>query len=41
MLAALLVGTFFIPGFYAIVQSARERIKRKLGMAIPADEPIR
>ncbi len=41
MLAALLVGTFFIPGFYAIVQSARERIKRKLGMAIPADDPIR
>jgi len=41
MLAALLVGTFFIPGFYAIVQSARERIKRKLGMAIPADEVIR
>ena len=31
MLAALLVGTFFIPGFYAIVQSIRERLKRKLG----------
>ena len=27
MLAALLVGTFFIPGFYAIVQSLREKIK--------------
>ena len=27
MLAALLVGTFFIPGFYAIVQTTRERIK--------------
>ena len=32
MLAALLVGTFFIPGFYAIVQTTRERVKRKLGM---------
>ena len=32
MLAALLVGTFFIPGFYAIVQSTREKLKRKLGM---------
>jgi multidrug efflux pump len=31
MLAALLVGTFFIPGFYAIVQSIRERVKQKLG----------
>ena len=34
MLAALLVGTFFIPGFYAIVQTIRERVKRKLGMEI-------
>ena len=32
MLAALLVGTFFIPGFYAIVQSTREKVKHKLGM---------
>ena len=32
MLAALLVGTFFIPGFYAIVQSTREKLKAKLGM---------
>lgn len=32
MLATLLVGTFFIPGFYAIVQGARERIKRRLGV---------
>ncbi|TXS94220.1 efflux RND transporter permease subunit [Parahaliea maris] len=32
MLAALLVGTFFIPGFYVIVQSARERMKAKLGI---------
>lgn len=31
MLAALLVGTLFIPGFYAIVQTARERVKQKLG----------
>ena len=31
MLAVLLVGTFFIPGFYAIVQGARERLKAKLG----------
>jgi HAE1 family hydrophobic/amphiphilic exporter-1 len=30
MLAALLVGTFFIPGFYAIVQSIRERVKAAL-----------
>ena len=30
MLAALLVGTFFIPGFYAIVQSLRERAKAAL-----------
>lgn len=32
MLAALLIGTFFIPGFYAIVQGVRETLKRKLGM---------
>jgi HAE1 family hydrophobic/amphiphilic exporter-1 len=31
MLAALLVGTVFIPGFYAIVQTARERVKQRLG----------
>lgn len=34
MLAALLVGTLFIPGFYAIVQSTRERLKKKLGMTV-------
>jgi HAE1 family hydrophobic/amphiphilic exporter-1 len=34
MLATLLVGTFFIPGFYAIVQTARERVKQKLGMNV-------
>lgn len=27
MLAALVVGTFFIPGFYVIVQSLREKLK--------------
>jgi multidrug efflux pump len=27
MLAALLVGIFFVPGFYAIVQSSREKLK--------------
>jgi HAE1 family hydrophobic/amphiphilic exporter-1 len=32
MLAALLVGTVLIPGFCGIVQSTRERVKRKLGM---------
>ena len=32
MLAALLVGTLFIPGFYAIVQSTREKLKGRLGM---------
>ena len=32
MLAALLVGTLFIPGFYAIVQSTREKLKAKLGL---------
>lgn len=32
MLAALLVGTFFIPGFYTMVQTARESAKRRLGM---------
>ncbi len=34
MLAALLVGTLFIPGFYAIVQGLRERVKRRLGLAV-------
>ena len=37
MLAALLVGTFFIPGFYVMVQSLRERVKRRLGMQVPED----
>jgi multidrug efflux pump len=32
MLAALLIGTFFIPGFYAIVQGTREKLKARLGM---------
>lgn len=30
MLAALLVGTFFVPGFYVMVQGARERLKARL-----------
>ncbi len=38
MLAALLVGTFFIPGFYAIVQGAREKAKARLGMAPPTQQ---
>ena len=41
MLAALLVGTFFIPGFYAIVQSAREAAKRKLGFAVAGSGGLR
>jgi HAE1 family hydrophobic/amphiphilic exporter-1 len=32
MLAALFIGTFFIPGFYAIVQSVREAAKNQLGL---------
>ena len=35
MLAALVVGTFFIPGFYAIIQTLRERIKQRLGLTPP------
>jgi len=35
MLAALLVGTVFIPGFYAIVQGLRERSKAALGFEPP------
>ena len=41
MLAALLVGTFFIPGFYAIVQSTREKVKRKLGVQNIVGKPNR
>ncbi|NCF17452.1 MAG: multidrug efflux RND transporter permease subunit [Haliea sp.] len=37
MLAALLVGTFFIPGFYAIVQTIRERLKGRLGLQTARD----
>jgi HAE1 family hydrophobic/amphiphilic exporter-1 len=40
MLAVLLVGTFFIPGFYAIVQTARERAKARLGLGEPVDKPV-
>jgi HAE1 family hydrophobic/amphiphilic exporter-1 len=35
MLAALLVGTFLIPGFFVIVQGLRERIKAGLALAGP------
>ncbi len=35
MLAALLVGTLMIPGFYAIVQTLRENLKRRLGLGGP------
>ena len=34
MLAALLVGTFFIPGFYALVQTGREQLKQRLGIGV-------
>ena len=37
MLAALLVGTFFIPGFYAIVQTLREKIKAQANL-VPEGE---
>lgn len=39
MLAALLVGTFFIPGFYAIVQGLREKLKGAAGMPLP-NKPV-
>ena len=32
MVAALVVGTFFIPAFYVLIQSTRERVKAKLGI---------
>jgi HAE1 family hydrophobic/amphiphilic exporter-1 len=32
MLAALVVGTFFIPGFFVLVQGLREGLKDQLGM---------
>lgn len=38
MLAVLLVGTVFIPGFYAIVQGTREKLKARLGLATPGDK---
>ncbi len=38
MLAALVVGTFFIPGFYTIVQSMRENTKRRFGMNVTVAE---
>ena len=39
MLAALLVGTFFIPGFYAIVQGVRERVKGRIAGEPVAESP--
>jgi HAE1 family hydrophobic/amphiphilic exporter-1 len=33
MMAALLVGTFFIPGFFVIVQGLRERLKSGIGLS--------
>ncbi len=39
MLAALLVGTLFIPAFYVIVQSLREKVKARLGMVTPGSPP--
>ena len=32
MLAAMLVGVYFVPGFYAIVQGLREKLKRAVGL---------
>ncbi|MEH6585060.1 MAG: multidrug efflux RND transporter permease subunit [Halioglobus sp.] len=32
MLAAMLVGVYFVPGFYAIVQTLRERMKGAVGL---------
>ena len=39
MLTALIVGTLFIPGFYAIVQSTREKVKASLGIGPASDAP--
>ena len=33
MLAAMLVGVYFVPGFYAIVQGLREKLKSAAGMS--------
>ena len=35
MLAAMLVGVYFVPGFYAIVQTLREKMKGAVGLAGP------
>ena len=35
MLAALLVGVYFVPGFYAIVQTVREKLKGATGLSVP------
>ena len=38
MLAALFVGVFFVPGFYAIVQTLRERLRGVVGLPEPSDK---
>ncbi|PLW68476.1 efflux RND transporter permease subunit [Pseudohalioglobus lutimaris] len=39
MVAALLVGVYFVPGFYAIVQTLREKLKGGSGLAAVQEEP--
>ncbi|TDG15314.1 multidrug efflux RND transporter permease subunit [Seongchinamella unica] len=34
MLAAMLVGVYFVPGFYAIVQGLREKLKGAIGLPV-------
>jgi HAE1 family hydrophobic/amphiphilic exporter-1 len=36
MLAVLVIGLFFIPAIYAVVQRVRESLKRRLGIDRPA-----
>ncbi|MEP5567110.1 MAG: multidrug efflux RND transporter permease subunit [Halioglobus sp.] len=38
MLAAMLVGVFFVPGFYVIVQSLREKLKGAAGLTVPPQD---
>lgn len=39
MVAALLVGVYFVPGFYAIVQTLREKLKGGMGMDSTTQAP--
>ncbi len=39
MVAALLVGVYFVPGFYAIVQTLREKLKGSVGLDAVARVP--